>query len=249
MKQGNRRLRQVTWKEVRAEVAKLNPALAQVIDDLDPSDELKLYRIDYVYGDHVLHRGSLYVPSQDRQLVHLRDSQIEPSIAEDICYTETIPLGLVLKSNLELYLSFNQHPVPFALMQSGHILALWSVLDLPDIFYKGNMWSITSGARSLYMLPKIADSLGYKKIKKEFGLKSPLPKKCINQWELFREIANHPNFSDPWHSEVLFFSKQWLEKKDDQKWKQFRLFCWKRRGNGQHFYGCKLCLIMHFHMQ
>ena len=56
------RIKAVGWADVKDEVALRNPDLAKTIDELDPPDYYRIYRVKYHYGDDILKQGVLHLP-------------------------------------------------------------------------------------------------------------------------------------------------------------------------------------------
>lgn len=116
----------------------------------------------------------------------------------------TFPYTLVLKRHLEVYLSYQNICIPaFGTVKPGTLL---KVPDEPQA-----LWNWSSGARSLFTLPKISENGGFGKLQKSFALAAPKPANLSDHWAVFREIANQKETGSQWTSEVLFFSKAWSE--------------------------------------
>ena len=200
----------VTWKEVRTKVHKVNPKLAKIIDDLDPNDSYKLYRIRYPFGAMVFDQAVLNLPNSAGQLVPLTHHTIPDKIKEDLSY-RTIPIGLSVDKMLEVHMEIQDRIIPLTVMTEGTPFGVWEALDPVHSYFIKLSWTLSSGARSLFMLPKIAEASGYHRLQKEFGVLVNAPKYLKDQWHIFKSIANAKNFNQEWHSEVLFFSKKWFE--------------------------------------
>ena len=205
-------------------VRAIRPDFADVIDDISPDERYKLYLIKYPYGALALDKGIFQLPNSDRHLVPINHSSISNKIKDNLGYSGTIPLGLVLSNGFESYIHTPSRILPSAFMVKGKFLSLWRVLEEGETYYIGPFWSYSSGARSICMVPKITDSAGYKNLKSKYGLKLPIPQRLCDHWSVFSHIANHPNFSQPWKAEILFFSKDWLDHKRIKNWKILIVF-------------------------
>lgn len=211
------------WKEALPFIAKANAPLAQEIKKLNPSDDYTLVKVSYPWGQHILYEGLLYIPNDDGHLVTLNHSSINADLREKLDYNQTIPLGMVLNNSIELYIQANQRIMPFVYMPEGKIFALWiSLQENRTSNHTGRVDNITAGSRSLMILPKISDFNSYKKIKKNFNLKTCVPNGISDQWNVLVELANHPSFPESWSVDVLYFTKPWLENKRDDNWRIFR---------------------------
>lgn len=217
-------IEQVFWKDIRAQVRVGYPAFAEIIDALDPDDEHYLYRLEYPYGDLIVEKGIFQVPNLDGHVVPISHSTVPNKVKNDLGYSGTIPLGLVLKNSIEASMLSKNRVIPSSIVKEGQLISLWRVLDEGPSFHTGRFWNIYSGARSICMIPKITDASSHKALKSKFGLKANIPQNLFEQWELFVNIANHFDHSEQWRSSILFFPKRWLEHKKDKEWIEFYLF-------------------------
>ncbi len=217
-------IEKLTWKQARDDVVKANPQLANEIDKIDPGNDFLLIKARYPFGATILDKGVLHLPTDNQQLLSIDNPDLDPEIRESLTYAQTMPMGVVLNNSIELFLLEGRRVVPFSLMRTGKIFALWTVLEIMQSAHLGHIWSITAGARSLIMLPKISDVTYYKKLKREFNLFSSVPKDFLDEWEVFKELAQCATFPEPWSVEVLFFSGKWLENQKDPKWRLLRSY-------------------------
>jgi hypothetical protein len=76
-----------------------------------------------------------------------------------------------------------------------------------------SLYSTTSGCRSLIMLNKLTHAESNNRLSKKLEVrKYLLPKNLSEQWFLFNEIANSKNFETNWYSEILLFTKDFVNK-------------------------------------
>ncbi|MCC2625338.1 MAG: hypothetical protein K0R14_1211 [Burkholderiales bacterium] len=217
-------LKILTWKQVRKDIKSVDAQLASIIDALNPTDEYKIYKLDYPWGQHLLKEGVLYLPNKDNKWVRLDDTSIDKKVAEDLSYNISMPLGVVLKNSIELYMEALGRVIPFVYMPQSTIFGLWVGLDKFAANYTGKTSNIVAGARSAMLLPKISDAIGFKKLKKAFGLQCKMPETLTDQWPVFAELARHQAFPEEWTATVIYFGKKWLELKKDIEWKMFRYY-------------------------
>lgn len=223
-------LEEVKWRDAREAVKKVNPALARVIDKIDPSDKLPLCRARYPFGSKIIEKGMVFLPPKNGQQQPLETFPF----AADFGYTMGIPTGIVLNNTVEIFLTPRERIIPFSLMPGGSIFSLWRALD-PDLqfsYHAREPWNMTAGARSLFMLPKITQKIAYKKLSKARGLKLPMPHSLAEHSKLFTHMSCHSDFPDNWQAELLFFSAPWFERRKNKAWLRFRHFlledAWKR---------------------
>ncbi|MFN3234923.1 MAG: hypothetical protein ACE365_05885 [Gammaproteobacteria bacterium] len=215
------------WQDARKAVSKVNPSFAKAIDAVSPSSALKLWRVRYPFGAEIIQNGILQLPNKQGNIVSINDDSIDKSLRESLYMPTGMPMGIVLDKSIEIHHQLNENIVPFWLKTTGQIFALSTSLQpLGTSGNTGSMWQITSGARSLIMLPKISQSGGYKRLKRQFNIKSAMPITLQEQWNLFRDLTNSPGFKTDWHCEVLFFSREWIENINakDGAWDQLRLY-------------------------
>ncbi len=213
-----------SWKTARDLIRRIRPDFAKVIDDVNPDDQHTLKLVRYPYGSLPLDKGIFQLPNSEGSLVPINHSSITTKIKEDYGYTKTIPMGLVVKNGFESFTQSKSRILPGSLVGVGNFLSLWRIFEEKITFFIGPFWSVTAGARSLCMLPKITDSIGYKNLKTKYGLKLSIPQQLSEHWDIFKHIANHSEFTQPWTADIIFFSKQWFEHKADKKWSDFYRF-------------------------
>ena len=219
------KIQKLTWPQVRKNFKAFHPKLAKLIDDLNPDDEHIIYKVTYPWGQHLLAGGTLCLPNADGRYVPLSDPSIDPKLAEDLAYNISMPLGMVVKNSIELYINALGRTIPFVFMPEGTIFGLWvSLQDKSSSNHTGRVSNIIAGSRTALFLPKISDAMSFKKLKKVFGLQCRMPDTLVDQWPLLNELAHHPAFPQSWENEVIYFSKKWLEERDDVAWKLFKTY-------------------------
>lgn len=229
-------LEALSWQEARASILSVNPDLAAAIDTVDPPKEYKLYRVKYPFGADIVKNGVFHLPTTDGRLLPIRNSGFPDELVNQLSYYNGVPTSIVLKNSAELYVGGGAQAIPFGMLQEGRIFGLWRVLDsFTRTWHIEHIWSISAGARSLLMLPKITDSIGYMRLKKEFGIKSPIPKKLTEQWPVFKELAN--NSEEDWNVEFLLFPRQWFETSaKDNNWVHFKYYLLQTAWQGTEYW-------------
>jgi hypothetical protein len=216
-------LEKLTWKQVRKEVAEVNPALAKIIDEINPDGKHLLFKIKYPYGSEILRKSVFYVPNGNGDLVTLKDA--DKDIQNELCYNGySNPVILVLKKTLELSVTFQERSLPpyeFACISAGRLFGTYWVLTGKNSHHPVFSWNMTSGSRSIFMLPKISEMERHRKLQKMFNIKASVPARQIDHWHVFRELAAHKDFPEAWQTEILCFSKDWFEHQADKAWLPF----------------------------
>ena len=247
-------LQKVTWSEVSKEVCAKNPQLAKIINDINPGPEHYLYKASYPFGSEILREGPLYLPNKRGKLHALNDPHNAPEIKKDLDYNfNNNPITFVLQNSVELFIAQGHHVLPFyAMISEGNIFGTWRILSSKHALQPAFLYSMTAGARSLFMLPKISEKGKHNKLIKNFGLNTPPPKHALNHWNVFREIAQHPDFEEPWHTELLFFPKKWVESiRKDPAWAPLENFLLRKAWDdsdgvrGQYMWDLVLATVQH----
>jgi hypothetical protein len=209
------------WKDIEALVIMYEPELAAIINELDPSKNFPLFKIKYPFGAKIFEKGIFYLPTDSGETVSVNDAALPNKIKELLVYSD-LPLGILLDHGTEVYAELEDRIFSLVYFTHGLQLGIW------ETFAPAAPFSVSAGARSLFMLPKITDTARHRKLASyNVGFHAPLD--YFEQWETFTKIANHKNFSQPWHCEVIFFSAPWLVKaKNDPRWQIFYNFIWAR---------------------
>ena len=218
------KLEKLTWAQVRDDVFKVNPKLAKIIDDLNPDSNHWLARVTYPYGCEVMKESLLMLPNDQGDIVPITDASLNSVIKHGLGYNlNSNPVSLVLKNSFEIFLPLDDRTIPLSgLIYAGtafgasRILALSKKSQQPAF-----IWDMTSGGRSVSMLPKITEVKKHKRLMKEYQLPMQTPKTLLNHWDIFRHIANHESAENSWSAQILFFSASWFDHLEDAKWKNF----------------------------
>ena len=178
----------------------------------------------YRYGDSVVHNGITYLPHLDSSsLLPTTDSAFKKHLKDYLDYS-SIPVFLILQNANEVYMHSYQRAVPLHLFYPGSLLGLFESLDMLYGRPSNAPWSISAGARNMFMLPKLNEQSGFKRLRMAYDIDQQFqPRYLTDHWQLFQTIARHKNFSQPWQNEVLFFTKNWLlTAKTDPGWAKFK---------------------------
>ena len=146
---------------------------------------------------------------------------------------------MILKNTVELFIPLEDRTIPlYGPTVAGTIFGLYRILSPERSHQPAFIWDMTSGARSIFMLPRISCSENHQKLKKTFQLRTEAPTTLIQHWELFKQLANHKDFpsTSPWYCELLFFSKEWFEHQNDKKWAPFNSFLLETAWRGNEFW-------------
>lgn len=202
----------VTWDQVRDLVKLANPILAKIIDEFKPSANHTLILASYPFGSNIFDKGELYIPDQNGQLSALKGNLVPAEIREKLNYSFS-PIAMVLQKSIEVYVeTLERRTVPFKLFRPGATIGVWDIMSHPLISLRQAWsWSVTAGARTLFMLPKIMDTANHVKLQRAYQLHTHVPRTIFEQGKIFEQIYKYKASENPWHTQMLFFSNKWLE--------------------------------------
>lgn len=214
------RITELTWAEIRDAVKAVNAKLCKVIDDIDPPEQFTLLLIKYKYGETIINKGQTQLPDND-QTIPLNSEKLPKQLRDKLSYAP-IPLGLLLNKSSEIFVGEEERIVPLKLLNPGHFFGLFEVIDQLTGCASTPIWSVAAGARTIFMLPKISETIAHNRLRKACHLTASVPKHLPLHWAVFREIANRLHSKgNNWSSHVLFFTQKWFEKANystDKDW-------------------------------
>jgi hypothetical protein len=226
---------EVQWEAVRDEVMAVNPELASIIDTLDPGKHYPLIKAAYRFGDLIVKEGMTYLFNEDNDLVPMNDISLQKTLKDQLNYSP-IPLFLTLENATEVFIHSSHRAIPLNLFYPGNLLGLFESLDCLFNRTVTAKWCVSSGARNLFTLPKINELGNFQKLKVKYELTANKPRYSTDHWSIFSQMAQHPNFEQPWQSTVLFFTRNWLIKNQkDPAWFAFKEYLFKNAWHQAQF--------------
>lgn len=209
------------WEEVEDTVKTCEPELHSIISKLSPDEKFPILKVIYPFGVKIFEKGVFYLPTVDRKVIAITDENVPAKIKQQLGYN-SLPLGVPLNHGVEVYAELEDRVFSLAYFNTGLSLGVW------ETFAPASPFSVSAGARSIFMLPKITNAEGHRRLGK-YDVGFPAPLKTFDQYAVFAKIANHKNFAQPWTCEVLFFTLVWMRKiREDSKWKDFQNFLFRR---------------------
>ena len=218
MKSLDHNIEEIGWLEARSHFHKSEPELAKIIDELSPDSTFTLFRVSYPFGSMILDKAIIHLPTKGYQSIPISHPEIPSKIKEALSYSN-LPLGCIVNEHgIEVFRELQNKLHLIAFFNIGLDLGIWEFFSPPTPF------SISAGARSLMLLPKISDSTSHSALQK-YGVSSQPPLLPYEQWQIFREMSVSDNFSTKWYCEVIFLTNRWAEKiKQDPAWLKFKHF-------------------------
>ncbi len=196
---------ELTWSNARNIILKsCGKELVDIIDEISPDDRFKLIKFQFPYGTKIVEDGVMRFPIDQDTLLPVTDSRLPDFIKKNLCYL-TVPLGIITKNIFEIYHECGDKLFSLYVINHGLQLGIW------EFFGASTPYSITSGARSAYMIPRISITTLHNNLKKKYNITSTVPTRLIDQWNVFKELANSKTFNKNWNTEILVLNKEWFE--------------------------------------
>lgn len=216
-------IRELTWAEARDDVHKVCAEITTIIDNINPGKDLTFISVKYPFGANIVHKGTANITSYDSSIIPITDSQLPAAIRNKLNYN-LVPLGIVVKGGIEVFAETDSRIFCVAAWRQGFDIGIWEYFDWRTPY------GVTAGARSLYLLPKVTLSQGHKQLKRKYDITCPPPKQSFDHWNVLKQIANSPKFKENWECEVLYLTKNWIEKfkLDDPHWNKLHNYILQR---------------------
>lgn len=235
-------MEQTPWKEIRADVARVNQTLAELIDDLEVNHSFGLYDISYDFGSNLIEDSIFMMPedSSKKKLIPITSDKVQKKIADDLSYNDfNHPVYLVLSGSTEIFFDDNGRITPFGIAKPGSLIGLWKALDtetkIPLCLNLSN-WGVTSGARSVFLLSKISENRSHARLLSHLGISSEKPSSLDAHWNIFKDISNSLEPEKRWKTRILCFGKKWFEQKNNLKWQKFNHHLLSLAWNGSSYW-------------
>ncbi|STX50960.1 Uncharacterised protein [Legionella busanensis] len=218
------RIKRVFWEEVKNKVKIVNPAIYEVLEQLQLDNNIPFFLANYQFGAHFGVKNHAYLPTNSGQLAKIGSSAIDNELNTHLGYgKDSLPLGMILDKYCEWhYFGENERIFPEYVQGPGAIFNMKIIFD-EDKTVDNNILSVSSGALSSYLLPNIGCARKHGQIQKYFKTTTPAPKSPYEHYQVFKEIIDNEGSS--WCSEVLYFSKSFIDKvKNDEHWLKLKLY-------------------------
>jgi hypothetical protein len=236
------KLEEISWERIRDDLYAVNPDFSEIIDNIDPSftkaKKCGFFLGTYTYGQELLLKGRFQIPSASGKFIPLNSPEVDPTLQERLGYNfGTNPVSVVLSGSAEIFMVMDNHTVPlYGLINPGKPISTWKILSESPSTSPAFLWDMTTGARSAFMPVNISNSASFSKITREFDLEIKKPKGILDQWHLYKGLANHSSFGEKWTTKILYFSKEWFDHLDDPAFLKFKLYLYKTAWEGSNFY-------------
>lgn len=226
----NKGLVKVYWPQIRNRVKKVEPTFASIVDELNVNTDFPLYLAYYPFGALKGDTKSTFFPTLKNGFYRLSDPNAPKEVIKHLGYGKnSAPLAMLLDKNLELFIDLKDEEItiPRVIYTPGSFFPFARILSRKSsrTYAPNNVLTLTSGVRSIFMLPNIGCSTHYAHVQRDFNIKSSPPKSLYRHWYVFKEIINSEVINCDWRSCVVYFSQNWLDKlESDKAWLRLKLY-------------------------
>ena len=198
-------LEEVKWLEVRDEVYRCNPELAEKCDYINKQGEYSLFKIHYPYGSSIINKGEFCLPTKDGKIISIKDERVPEYLKKKLTYSH-IPLSLIINNSSEVFVKIQSRVVSLNFLIPGGLFGLFELMNLLTQTSSLDMpiWNVSAGARSTFMIPSIYDTMGHTRIKKKLGADINTPSSLLDHWQTFVDI-NKYSCNTGWYNTILVF--------------------------------------------
>jgi hypothetical protein len=218
------------WESVRIRVSKVAPEFAKLVDSLSPNKTFSLYLAYYPYGDFKGDTVSTFLPKIDGSNYRITDPCAPKDVINNLGYGSTSsPFGMLLEKKLEYFIDLKDLgiTIPWKIYSPGAFFPLHRVLQSNSdrVYTPNGLLTAVSGTRSAFMLPKIGCLTNHLMLQRSFNVQSHPPKSLYEHWNIFKGIINSDISNCNWRSCVMYFSKKWVDKiNNDKAWYPLKKF-------------------------
>jgi len=230
------------WADIRERIAKVEPTFAKLVDELNPDKTFPLYLVYLPYGDLKGDTVSSFIPNPDGTYYRLSDPDAPKDIQKDLWYgKESSPLGMVLDKQLEYFIDLKSQgiTIPWTIYPQGTFFPLTRMLPNKNyrIYSPNGILSVSSGARSTFLLANIGCVSNHINLQRDFNVQSPPAKSLYEHWNIFKEIIKSGVVECDWKSCLIYFSEKWINKiHNDEAWLKIRMYLYEKAWQYSEFF-------------
>ena len=222
-------LETISWKDARQLAKAGDPQLLDIIDAISPDSKLPFIKARYPFGTRIKESGYIQLPNGQGQTEPLNGPNIDPKWGKQLGYN-LVPLGLLVRNSVELFRELDD--TVFSLHLAGPNTGI--EMGIVEHFGMNSAYSVSSGARSLYMVPRISKQQAHKKLRRKYNIESPPPKRLMDQCAVFKELHETAEPNNPWYSEILYLPQAWYDHLEDKSYDWLRLKSYLQNKAWQH---------------
>lgn len=218
----------VYWENIRDRIIKIEPTFTKIVDELNPGKSYPLFLAYYPYGTIKGDTQSTLFPNKDGSFYRITDPTAPTDIIKHLGYSKNnAPLAMLLDKNMELFVDMPKEniTIPRMLYTPGSLFPFSRILSRKSerTYAPNGVLTMTSGARSVFMLPNIGCATNHSNLQKDFNVQNPAAKSLYEHWTIFKEIAEA--IKCDWNSSLVYFSQIWLDMiHTDRAWMKLKLY-------------------------
>lgn len=218
---------ELKWNEAQKYAKQGCSELYDILCQIDPGPDLTFIRATYPFGTIIMHDDELYLPTDDYLSEPLSSENIPTNLKDKLGY-RSIPFGIIVKNQVEVFREFNNRifSVELSAPNKGLEIGVFEYFGLTPCY------TVTSGARSLLMVPKISESRSHSRLIKHYNVNCIAPNTILKGWQVFKALYTSPKFETKWESEILYLSRSWddmLKKHGTQEpWSKLKDYLFKK---------------------
>ncbi|KTD82153.1 hypothetical protein [Legionella waltersii] len=220
-------LKKIVWNDIKHKILCVNKRFYDLIENTNSNLIMPLYLAEYSYGELLGSKKEVYLPNNSSEYIVLGSNKTPNEIMRDLAYgMNSFPLGMILNNFCEWYsIDDTEGEVyPFAIQGPGTIFNQQIIFN-EDMSVENNTISVSSGAKSAFMLPYVGSKKHHERIRNHYSLSSSPPKNRYEHSNLFKELINSRQIKQSWYSQILFFSEEWInEIRHNEKWLPVKFF-------------------------
>lgn len=210
-------LEEISWDKIAGEVSVANQEFAEMLNGFTTTQKLSVFKASYPYGAKILEKSIFNLPLKNGKTVPITSHLVPEALRQRLSYN-IMPVCLILEKKCEVYSDFDSHFTSFQVLSVGETTGAWEINE--EAMFRINSRNyrccdITAGTRTAIMFPKITVNTQHNKLRSKYHFRLPPPTYFFYHYDVFKKIAQHPNFTEKWQCVVLFFPKEWLEKSTD----------------------------------
>ena len=233
------------WKDVREQVAKVEPRFAALVDQIDPGKEFPVYKAYYPYGMTIADTEHAFIRGIDNRTYRINEIPKTSAVYKDLAYgMNSLPAGMVLNKSIEHFIDRpdEQISMPWRISLPGQIAASVHMLTVKKPFYMpSGILKMVSGARSTFLLPNIGCATQHSNLQRDFNVKLPPPKTLYEEFFIFKEILESSIIDCHWQSCILFFSEQWINAvQNKEQWKKLKMYLYEEEWLKSEYHRSKI---------
>lgn len=202
---------EISWPDARKLLSQGDPVVRKIFEDIGPNAELSFIRVRYPYGMTILHENKIYLPISHQQSVPLHQHPLSNILGKNLGY-QSVPFGVIAKNKMEIYQEYADKIFSVCLCEpkDGMEFGIFEYISPYNTHY-----SVCSGARSAFMVPKISEARNHKRLLKAYEIECHAPKNILKHAPVFHKLSVSPYFKTEWECEILYLTSGWNDKLSD----------------------------------